>query len=61
MKVDLHQGSSLSPYLFDFIIDVLVHGVKQEAPWCMFFADDIFLCSKTRMFLSRKLEKGIRR
>ena len=32
VKVGLHQGSSLSPYLFDLIMDVLALGVKQEAP-----------------------------
>ena len=33
VKVGLHQGSSLSPYLIDFIMEVLARGGKQEAPW----------------------------
>nr|XP_027237902.1 uncharacterized protein LOC113829023 [Penaeus vannamei] len=40
-RVGLHHGSPLSPYLFDQIIDVLAEEVKEQAPWCMMFADDI--------------------
>ena len=42
--VGLHQGSSLSPYLFAMIMDVLAHGIKDLSPWCMLYADDIVLC-----------------
>ena len=33
--VGLHQGSSLSPYLFAMIMDVLARGIKDISPWCM--------------------------
>ena len=45
VRVGLHQGSSLSPYLFDMILDVLGRGHQRAAPWCMLFAEDIVLCS----------------
>ena len=45
VKVGLHQGSSLSPYIFDVVMDVITRGVVDEGPWCMLFADDIVLCS----------------
>ena len=32
VKVGLHQGSALSPYLFDLIMDVLSDGLRDEAP-----------------------------
>ena len=30
--VGLHQGSSLSPYLFDMILDVMGRGIKEQPP-----------------------------
>ena len=56
VRVGLHQGSSLSPYLFDLIMDVLAQGVKDQAPWCMLFADDIVLCSTSKEEVERKAE-----
>ena len=32
VRVGLHQGSSLSPYLFDMILDVMVRGIKEQPP-----------------------------
>ena len=32
----LHQGSALSPYIFDLIMDVLSEGIRDEAPWTIY-------------------------
>lgn len=56
IRVGLHQGSSLSPYLFDLIMDTLAQGVKDQAPWCMLFADDIVLCSTNKEEVEQKTE-----
>ena len=56
VRVGLHQGSSLSPYLFDLIMDVLSEGIKDQSPWCMLFADDIVLCCTSREEVERKIE-----
>ena len=56
VKVGLHQGSALSPYLFDLIMDVLTREVKEEPPWSMMFADDIVLCDDTKEKVREKLE-----
>ncbi|XP_023215725.1 uncharacterized protein LOC111618416 [Centruroides sculpturatus] len=56
VNVGLHQGSALSPYLFDLIMDVLVLNVKCEAPWSMLFADDIVLCELSQTKAEKKLE-----
>ena len=32
VRVGLHQGSSLSPYLFDMILDVMGRGIKELPP-----------------------------
>ena len=52
----LHQGSSLSPYLFAMIMDVMAHGIKDLSPWCMLYADDILLCGTRREVVEKKLE-----
>ncbi|XP_046986194.1 uncharacterized protein LOC124556250 [Schistocerca americana] len=56
VKIGLHQGSALSPYLFDLIRDVLVKDVKKEAPWNMMLADDVVLCEQSIDRLEEKLE-----
>ncbi|KAI5746693.1 hypothetical protein M8J77_006372 [Diaphorina citri] len=56
VKVGLHQGSALSPYLFDVIMEVLTDGVRREAPWCMLFADDVVLCGESAADIERELE-----
>ena len=35
VKVGLHQGSALSPFLFAIVMDRLTDEVRQEAPWCL--------------------------
>ncbi|XP_046983178.1 dehydrogenase/reductase SDR family protein 7-like [Schistocerca americana] len=56
VKVGLHQGSALSPYLFDKIMGVLVKDVKKEAPWNMMFAEAVVLCEQSIDRLEEKLE-----
>ena len=53
VKVGLHQGSALSPFLFAVII---ADEVRREPPWTMLFADDIVICEETREKVERRLE-----
>ena len=55
--VGLHQGSSLSPYLFAMIMDVLAHGIKDLYLYCMLYADDIVLCGTRCEVVEKKLEE----
>ena len=55
--VGLHQGSSLSPYIFAMIMDVLARGIKDLSPWCMLYADDIVLCGTISEVVEKKLEE----
>lgn len=57
VRVGLHRGSVLSPFLFDLIIDVLSSGVLNEAPRCMLFADSIVLYSINHDKVERNVEK----
>ena len=51
VRVGLHQGSSLSPYLFNLLMHDSVQNIKEEAPWTMLFADDMFWWMKVVMVL----------
>ena len=57
VKVGLHQGSSLSPYLFNLLMDVLLNERFKVAPWTMLFADDIVLISESQEDLQVRLEE----
>ncbi|MES6826658.1 reverse transcriptase domain-containing protein, partial [Cutibacterium acnes] len=56
ITVGLHQGSTLSPYLFALVMDVLTRHIQEEVPWCMLFADDVVLIDETREGVNAKLE-----
>ena len=56
VKVGLHQGSALSPFLFAVIMDRLTDEVRREPPWTMLFADDIVICEETREEVERRLQ-----
>ena len=43
VKVGLHQGSALSPFLFAVIMDRITDEVRSKPPWTMLFADGIVI------------------
>ena len=56
VKVGLHQGSALSPFLFANIMYRLTDEVRREPPWTMLFTDDIVICEETREKVEWRLE-----
>ena len=57
VRVGLHQGSALSPFLFAIIMDVLTKDVRKEAPWDMMFTDDVALYREDKEELEVYLER----
>ena len=57
VKVSLHQGSALSPLLFNVVFDVITENVREEPPWCVLYADEIVLVTEEKRQLERKLEE----
>jgi hypothetical protein len=56
IKIGLHQGSTLSPYLFALVIDEVTRDIQGDIPWCMLFADDVVLFDESQAGVNRKLE-----
>ena len=56
VKVGLHQGSALNPFLFAVIMNRLTDEVRREPPWMMLFADDIVICKETREEVEQRIE-----
>jgi hypothetical protein len=56
IRIGLHQGSALSPYLFDLVMDEVTRDIQGDIPWCMLFADDVVLVDDSRTGVNRKLE-----
>jgi len=56
IRIGLHQGSALSPYLFALVIDEVTRDIQEDVPWCMLFADDVVLVDESQAGVNRKLE-----
>src|SRR6266498_2244193 len=56
IKIGLHQGSALSPYLFILVMDKVTKNIQGDISWCMLFADDVVLVDESRIGVNKKLE-----
>ncbi|PHU11254.1 hypothetical protein BC332_18184 [Capsicum chinense] len=52
----LYQGSTLHPFLFALVMDVLTRRIQGEVPWCMLSADDVVLIDETQRGVNDMLE-----
>ena len=59
ITIGLHQGSTLSPFLFAIVMDEITKSIHEDIPWCMLFADDIVLIDETKKGVNKKLELWI--
>jgi len=57
IDIGLHQGSTLSPFLFTIVMDELTKGIQDEIPCYMLFVDDIVVIDETRNRVNTKLER----
>lgn len=57
VKVGLHQGLALSPFLFAMVMVRVTYGIRQESLWTMMFADYIVICIESREQVEVSLEK----
>ena len=54
IKVDLHQGSGLSPFLFIVVLDVINKEFRRELPRQLLFADDLAVVTDTEEEMQRR-------
>jgi len=68
VKVGVHQGSVLSPILFNIVMQAIADNFKKGLPWELLYADDLVLLAESRLELEERLtewmarlkEKGLR-
>jgi hypothetical protein len=56
INIELYQGSALSSYLFDLVMDEITRDIQDDIPWCMLFTDDVVLVDESRTGVGQKLE-----
>ena len=56
ITIGVHQGSTLSPFLFTIVMDEITKSIYEDIPWCMLFVDDIVLIGETKEGVNKKLE-----
>lgn len=56
IKVGLHQGSTLSPFIFTVIVEEISKSFWETIPECMQFSNDIVLVAETKEDVNSKLE-----
>ena len=56
VKMRLHHGSTLSPFLFSVLMDKVEFKIRHESQWITMFPDDIATRSETRQQAKESLE-----
>ncbi|KAI8431531.1 hypothetical protein MSG28_016031 [Choristoneura fumiferana] len=60
VRVGVHQGSTISPLLFNLTMDYITKNIQAEIPWCMLYADDIVLVAKKASELQNTFNTWLR-
>ena len=56
VNVGVHQGSALSPLLFNISMNFLTEGIQKSVPWNLLYADDVALISGSAHEIQESLE-----
>jgi len=55
IKMDMHQGSALSPLLFLIIMEAIFREFRVAIPWELLYADDLVVIAETEDDLIKRL------
>src|SRR3989442_16037994 len=61
IKVAVHQGSILSPILFNIVMQAIAENFKKGLPWELLYEDDLVLMAESKAELVKRLLKWIMR
>src|SRR5207247_240860 len=61
VKVGVHQGSVLSPILFNIVMQAIADNFKKGLPWELLYADDLVLLAESRLELEKRLAEWMTR
>ena len=54
MKVEVHQGSDLSPLLFFIVLDALSKEYRRTLPWEILYVDDLVIIAESLVGLDTR-------
>ena len=57
VTMGVHQGSALSPLLFNLVMDYVTAGLQRDAPWNILYADDVVLVSESQIDLQNMIDE----
>ena len=57
VKVDMHQGSALSPLLFVMVMEALSREFRVALPWELLYADDLVVIAETEEDIIKRLNE----
>jgi len=57
VKIGMHQGSALSPFLFVIVIEALSREFRVTLPWQLLYADDLVVIAETEDDLIKRLSE----
>jgi len=57
VKIDMHQGSALSPLLFVIVMEALSREFRVALPWELLYADDLVVIAETEDDLIKRLNE----
>ena len=57
IKVGLHQGSTLSLFIFTIILEEISKSIWETVPWCILFVENIVLAAETKKEGNSKLKE----
>ena len=57
VRVGVHHGSVLSPFLFIIVLEALSREFREGLPIELLYADDLFLMAESEELLMEKLRK----
>jgi hypothetical protein len=56
IKIELHQESVLSSYIFILMMDEIINDIQGDISWSILFTDDVALIDDSRIRVNQKLE-----